>query len=268
MDSTEDGTPGTPGPLSGFAVYSSSDLEEETAQDTAGGPESAGEGASEDFGERYIEPEDIPVTHNVRMRPGSSLSIGRRNVYRTDRRGVPHFVPGWLPAHARAHYLRTCVAAAAVAGAAVAGSAVMALAGTGSNPEYTALAAEENLVRGEVVSVTRSTEPDPGNPVLFRTTEATTVTYEADGARTGHIETSTTDAVPPLAQETQLAKGDGLDLYVDPEDPDHFVVSDPGEPGKTNVLTFIPLLPAAAGTAAALIARKKMLLMRQLEEQS
>lgn len=267
MDSTEDGTPGTPGPLSGFAVYSSASLEEETAPDETEDQPGSGDWA-EDFGERYIEPEDIPVTHHVRMRPGSSLSIGRRNVYRTDRRGVPHFVPGWLPAHARAHYRRTCIASAAVAGAAVAAVLTMAVAGTGSNPEYTALASEANLVRGEVVSVTRSTEPDPGNPVLFRTTENATVTYEADGRRTGRISTSTTDAVPPLAQETQLATGDSLDLYVDPEDPDRFVVRDPSAPGRFNALTMIPLLPGAAGTAAALISRKKMGLMRQLEEQA
>ncbi|MGK3708792.1 hypothetical protein [Arthrobacter sp. IK3] len=260
MENRDESGPETPGPLGGFAVYSTAGLEEDT-------PDPAdGEDQGPDFGERYIEPEDIPVTHSIRMRPGSSLSIGRRNVYRTDRRGVPHFAPGWLPAHARIHYTRVRIAGTAAAAVLVAVSAAMAASGAGSNAEYLALAVEENLTPATVTGVVRTTDPDPDRIAMYRTVEETTFTWSADGsAHSGTHTASSTDSLPPLAEGTRWSKGEDVMLYVDRENPAQFVPRDPGQPGRVNMITLLPLLPVPAAVAAAVISRRRAGVMGQLE---
>lgn len=264
MENNEGTVPEPQRPMGGFAVYSTEALEEEIDTEAVQAPGVPGE-ETPDYGERYIEPEDIPVTHNVRMRPGSSLSIGRRNVYRTDRRGVPHFAAGWVPAHARVHYRRTWITAAAIACASVAGSVAMALAGVGTNSEYMSLASEDNLVSGTVTGVRRTTEADPDKHAMFRTDEITSFSYQSGGTQSGTVTDSTTDTVPPLAADTKWQQGQKVDLYVDPEDPSHFIPEDPEEPGRINAITLLPLFPAALAAGSAVVAGRKTGLMKQLE---
>lgn len=244
------------GPLSGFAVYATPD-----------GDDTAGDGAVEAADdERYIDPEDLPVNHGIRMRPGSSLSIGHRNVYRTDRRGVPHFAAGWTPAAAGSHYRRISLGAAALAAATAAAAVLMSVGGIGSDSTYTDLAASGIRTSAVVSGVHRTTTANEGPRPTYLTVEETTFSYDAQGPRTGRVRTETTDALPPLAQDTRWEKGDSTDVYVSTDNPEIFTPVDPDQPGRVNALTLLPLFPMAAFATAAGVAGRKSAIMASLDK--
>lgn len=249
--------PDNSGPLSGFAVYATSDGD---GEDTI-----VAEAAEAADDERYIDPEDLPVSHDIRMRPGSSLSIGHRNVYRTDRRGVPHFAAGWTPAAAANHYRRIFLGASALAAAAAAATIFMSVAGVGSDSTYTDLAASGTRTPAVVTGVHRETTSGEGLRPTYLTVEETSFSYDAQGPRTGRIRSETTSSLPPLAEDTRWGKGDTADIYVSTADPELFIPVDPDQPGRINALTLFPLLPMAVFAAAAGVAGRKKDIMGQLE---
>lgn len=247
------------GPLSGFAVYATPEYEglDDDEDGDGAAPGDPGD-------EVYIEPEDIDVAHDIRMRPGSSLSIGNRNVYRTDRRGVPHFAPGWSPSAARRHYRRLHLGAAAAAVAAAVCCVVAPLAGIGSEDAYLDLAENGTRTAAVVAGVQRTTTAGEGLRAAYTTVEQTRFSYESDGPRTGTVRTETTDTLPPLAQQTRWQDGDTVEIFVHAEDPGTFTPVDPGQPGRINTLTLLPLIPMAGCAAVSAVAGRKMNTMARL----
>lgn len=218
----------------------------------------------------YDDPSTAAPVHKVRFRAGSSYSVGNRNAYRTDARGVPVFAPGWNAEKVAASFSRARNVRLGLAVLMIAGSSAMGVLGVGSNAAYQAFAEDGVPVQATVMSVVSDSAQQNADETTVdslgvTTTERASVEFVLAGHRHRHELTAVSnDGAALVGAAATWPPGSTVELLVDPADPTRAALVDEDQLGRVNIFTLIPLLPALLFAGGALNGHINTRKMRQI----
>lgn len=197
----------------------------------------------------YVDPSGDDVTHNIRLAPGKTLSLGNRRVFRADSRGIPIFSPGWTAGMAAAHYRRGFIVRASLAVVFIGLSAVLAFLAIGADSNYLSVKENGVAVVGTVSGVATDVKKDEkatSTELGATVTETASVQFQVNGKTyKRNISDTSKSAAAMIGTDLSWKAGQKVRMYADLDHSGQVLVEDTSQPGRFNFLSLSPLILAA-----------------------
>lgn len=235
------------GDLNGFAVYGDPDSAPRGQAEAPAAPVDP----SRDVGVTekpifYADPSGDNVTHDVRLTPGKTLSLGNRRVFRADSRGIPIFSPGWTAKMAAAHYQRGFFIKVSMVFVFLGLSAVLAFLAIGADSNYLSVKERGVAVEATVAGVATDVKKDDkatSTELGATVTETASVKFQVNGKTyTRNISDSSKSAAAMIGTDLAWKAGQKVRMYADLDHSGQVLVEDTSQPGRLNFISLSPLV--------------------------